>query len=1146
MLKNLWKQLFFYKKNNTSKIPDRKSIILIIVFFVTTQLVANTEKSERISFNLRNVPLKTVVTQIEKQTDYLFVYDEQSININQKVTVNAKNNTVEEILKNVLSGTEATFSIEGKNIILRKKQKSDQDTNQSIPATHKIRGVVTDNRGEPLVGVNIVIKGRNIGTISDINGDFEILVDDRSALQFSYLGFETQEVKVGRNNKLNISLQETLNNLDEIIVIGYGSVKKSDLTGAVSSVKTKDLPKASNTSIIHMLAGQAAGLQVTQNSAQPGGGIEVLIRGKASTGAGNDPLYVIDGFPVTNKDVEPTSGNRYEMGSRNPLNSINPNDIESIEILKDASATAIYGARAANGVILITTKRGQTGKPIITYNMNLSSQKIDKYIEMLSAQQFMQVYNETLYQSWRMKNELYPYGNESEEDALKDKGEYFTNEQITNAGDGTDWLGHITRRGNIRQHNLSISAGNQDTKFLLSLNYYGQDGVVKNSDFRRVTGRINIDQNLNKHIRLGINTTYSDIFNNNVPLGNGAAENSSILNSALQFLPTIPVYNEIGIFSKNPKLGQIPNPVSLLDITDQTNTHRLLANGFLIWNFFEKLEAKLNIGIDRNTGIRNTYLPKTTLYGEQEGGKANISNSSTQDILGEFILRYNNKLFKDRDNIDILLGYSYQKSEWNGISAGSSVFSSDIFLWNKLQAGNVERPSVSSSRGQDILASYFGRLNYSLYDRYLLTFSARYDGSTKFGVNNKRAFFPSGALAWKMQNEEFLNSIEWLSNLKLRVSYGQTGNSNIGENAYEYYQIDDQHAYVFGQSVYTGSYRSQLGNPDLKWETTTELNVGLDFGFLNNRLSGSFEYFNKVIKDLLAFRKLNSLMEITSVADNIGSTQSKGYELSIKSVNMTGKFTWDTNINLSSYDDKWKKRNPDVILAPYEKLNDPIRAIYGYVSEGILQIGEEKPDYMPDLLPGMIKIKDMDGYDPNDNSKLLGHPDGKINEADKIYLGTRDPKLIFGIGNTFGYKGFDFNIFFYGVADQNIWNPNRSKYGSTNSQYILQGSNYSTEVLQRWTPDNPSTKFPSGFTSPYPIGDTWLMENIWYIRCKNITLGYNMPDKWIRKVFSKMRIYADLGTPFIFTNYEGLDPEMDSMGGYPTQRTYSFGMDITF
>lgn len=1112
------------------------SLYIILLFFIPMNTLA------QISLDIKNMTLKEALKEIEKKTDYNFFYSEGLKNLSDKVSLQVTNETVEKALEILLKGRDISYQKQNDNIILLIPEiKSSENAENEIK---KYFGTIRDKDGEPIIGASVFLKNSDIGTVTDLDGKFAITASSGSVLVVSYVGYRTTELTLNNNDNLSITINEDQELLDEVVVIGYGTVKKSDLTGAVSSVKTKDLPKASNTSISHMLAGQAAGLMVTQTSAQPGGGVEILIRGAASVGAGNAPLYVIDGFPITNLSVEPESGNRYEMGSRNPLNSINPNDIESIEILKDASSSAIYGARAANGVVLITTKRGKAGKPVVTYNMNLSTQKIAKRLDMLSSREFMQVSNETNFEKWKIDNELYPYGSESEEDAIPYKGDPFSSEQVANAGEGTDWFDLITRTGFIQQHNISISAGNEDTKYLFSLNYFDQDGIINESDFRRISGRINIDQRINKYINVGINATYSDIFNNNVPLGSGAAENSSLLNSALQFLPLVPVYDDEGNYSKNPILGQIPNPVSLLEITDQTNTQRLLANGYASVSFLEKFEAKISLGVDRNNGTRNTYLPQTTLYGAQEGGKANISTLFAQNLLGELTLKYSTKLFKERDHMDVLLGYSYEKEEYSSVGAGSSQFSSDLFLWNKLQSGNVARPPVSSGKAQDELASYFARINYSFLDKFLLTLSARYDGSTKFGANNKRAFFPSGAIAWKIHNENFLKNVDWLNNLKLRLGYGQTGNSNIGGNANEYFTVDN--SYVFGEGVYSGSFRSQLGNPNLKWETTTELNIGLDFGFLKNRISGSFEYFDKTVSDLLMFRKLNSLMEVPTIADNVGSTQSQGFELSVNTVNFSGRFNWHTAINLSSYKDRWKERNPDVTLAPYERMDDQIRAIFGYLSDGILQIGETPPTYMPDLIPGQMKIKDVNGFDPDDNSRLIGYADGKINDADRVYLGSRDPKLIFGFGNTLSYANFDLNIFFYGVADQNIWNPNRSKYGSAGSEYILQGQNYSTEVLDRWTPDNPSQKFPSGFYSPYPSGDTWLMENIWYIRCKNITLGYTLPGKWKKNIFSNARIYIDLGSPFILTNYEGLDPEMDSMGGYPTQRTYSLGIDITF
>ncbi|MEA4936666.1 MAG: TonB-dependent receptor [Paludibacter sp.] len=1155
MLKNLCKQLFFLQKNDTPKILTRKSGIFIIVFFVTTQLVANTEKSERISFNLRNVPLKTVVTQIEKQTDYLFVYDEQAIDINQKVNVNARNNTVEEILKNVLSGTNVTYSIEGKNIVLRKKQKSDQDTNQSIPATHKIRGVVTDNRGEPLVGVNIVIKGRNIGTISDINGDFEILVDDRSALQFSYLGFETQEVKVGRNNKLNISLQETLNNLDEVIVIGYGVTRKSDLTGAVTSVKTENLPTASNTSIAHMLSGKAAGVTIIQNSAQPGGGVQMLVRGAASTGAGNEPLYVIDGFPVGGSSIEPATDNRYsDFGSRNPLNSINPNDIESIEILKDASSTAIYGARAANGVIIITTKKGKEGKAEVNYNFSFGVQEIANKIDMMNATEFMEEANRFAKEKWYYDNRVYPYGNTDPANVQNQLKYPYTESQIANAGEGTNWYDLVTRQGMISQHNVSISGGMAGLKYMTSFNYYDQEGVVKNSDFTRYTGRINIDHQLNSYLKYGITATHSNIISTNIPLGTQDFENSGLLNSALAYDPTIPVKDKNGNYMMSELMTTVPNPVSMLEITDYTKTKRLLLNAYVQAEPIKDLLIKINLGFDDQSGMRNSYIPKTTLYGQQEGGKASKSLATSFDKLLETTLSYNFQI-NQSNRIGVMAGYSYQGFEAEGLAASNSKFFTDVFLYNSLASGEVQRPTVSSNKSQSVLLSYFGRVNYNLKDKYLITFTARVDGSDKFGVNNRYGFFPSGAIAWRIKQEEFLKNIEYLSDLKFRIGLGQTGNSNIGNNAFEYYTAAWQE-YVFGNTVNIGTTKLQIANPNLKWETTTELNLGVDFGFFNQRIGGTLEYFKKEVKDLLGFKKLKSFMEVNAVAANIGKTQSSGVELTIRSRNTTNEFKWDTEFNFTRYVDRWKERNPDDILNPWQKSDDPIRAHYSYLSDGILGVNETPPSSMPHLLPGQFKVKDVNGYirdefgnlvpDADGKVQYMNTPDGVIDQADIVLIGTYDPGFSIGLGNIFEYKQFDLNIFFYGMFDRIVNNATRGKYSIPEIRRILNGQNMMTEVSGRWASDNTNSNLPSGFVSVYPQPSDYLWEKAWFIRCKNITMGYNIPTKRMKKVISKARVFADISNLFVITPYKGNDPETDFKAGYPNQHTYTIGMNVTF
>lgn len=1134
----------------------RKLIFFIFVFSFSAQLAATTENQDRMTFSLRNVSLKTVVNLIEKQTNYLFVYDERVVDINRKVTINARNNTVEEILKNLLNGTELTYSIEGKNIVLKKRPNSKHNINLPTPESRKIRGVVTDNNGEPIIGATVIDPQTNVGTISDINGNFTLNVPENATLKISYIGYRETTIRIDGKDNLSVRLNEETLSLDEVIVIGYGTVKKSDLTGAVSSIKTDDLPLSSNASIATMLSGKAAGVVSRQISAQPGGGVEILIRGAASTGAGNEPLYIIDGFPISSEGVEPSSNNRYrDFGSRSPLNSINPNDIESIEILKDASSSAIYGARAANGVIIITTKQGKAGKSVVTYNGGFGMQRIANRIDMMDATQFMTEANKYSYEKWLFDNRIFPYGSTVPSDVSPWSPMYLEGD-ISKAGKGTDWYSLITQDGMINQHNLSISGGSEKLKHMVSFNYYDQKGVVKNSNFTRFTGRANISQEINKIFTYGINATISYINSTNVPLGTEDFENSGLINSALAYDPTIPVKDNKGKYVISPYMTTVPNPVSMLEITDYTKNTRFLINGFVQANLYKGLTAKLNMGIDDQRGNRNSYLPKTTLYGLQVGGNANKSIVQRFDRLIETTLMYNFSV-KEQHKFDLLLGYSYQDFLVENIAAGNQQFFTDIFLYNLLSAGEAQRPTVSSSKGEDKLMSFFGRVNYNLMDKYLITFTARNDGSSNFGRNNRFAFFPSAAVAWRINQEEFLKEEYWLSNLKLRVGFGQTGNSNIGGGAFEYYTSAWRFT-VFGDSrVYTGTAKQSLANPDLKWETTTELNTGLDFGFFNERFSGSVDFFHKQIKDLLGFRTLKSFMEVSTVAANIGKTQSTGIEFTLRSDNLNRRdLKWNTEFTFTSYVDRWLERNPELNLNPWQKNDDPIRAFYTYVADGVLKIGETPPSYMPDLLPGQFKVKDMNGYvrdefgalipGPDGKVQYTGMPDGILDEADIVLFGTTDPGFTMGLGNTLEYKGFDLNVFFYGMFDRLVNNQTRGKYSIPEIRRILNGQNFMTEITDRWSSTNTDSDLPSGFTTVYPQPGTYLWEKGWFIRCKNITLGYSLPKKWLHNVATKARVFVDLGNPFVITPYTGNDPETDFKAGYPNQRSLLAGFDITF
>lgn len=1023
--------------------------------------------------------------------------------------------------------------------------------NQIFAQNVRIPGKVLSDEGEGLSSTTITIEaistGRKTHLISDTLGIFTLPLlstNERYNLYFERVDYESESILnysilSNENSSLLIRMKPLRNSLDEVVVVGYGTQKRKDVTGAISQVKPQDLSMVTTPSVAQMLAGAAAGVTVRQLSAQPGGGIEIYIRGKASTGAGNDPLWVVDGFPLSGGGAESGSGNRYDYGSRNPLNSINPYDIESIEILKDASATSIYGARAANGVVIVTTKKGKLGKPRVSYNFNQSYQEIAKKLEMLNATEFMQTANSYLYEKWLVDNHVFPYGNVDPAELPAFKPRY-TDAQVAHAGEGTPWWDLVTRTGSIQQHNISMSGATELTKYLVSGNYFNQRGVVKNSDFKRYSVRTNIEQKISEVFSTGINLTLSQVDNKNSALGDNLWENSGALTNAIVFPPIYPVRDINGNYSANPDYGPMANPISMFEMTDNSTNRRILGTIFLEAQILEGLKARANVGIDNQFGKRQQYIPKTTYFGAMVNGDASQSSTERTDKLMNLTLNYT-KRFAEKHNVDILAGYEYTVFDNEGYNAHTSGFDMEYLYYN-LGAGNPQNNTLGSFRWPtEELASYFARFNYSFSDKYYLTVTGRRDGSSKFGKNNKWAFFPSAALKWRAIEEDFIKEINFLSDLQFRVSYGRAGNQNIGQNAFAYYSSGLN--YIFGNAVNTGTVISQLENPNLKWETSSQLNAGIDFGFLKNRITGSVEYYHKIITDLLSGRALPSWYPVSSVADNIGSTQSKGIEYTMNTRNFVGEFKWTTLFNFAHFKDTWRNRNENVILNPWESPNDPIRPQWGYLGDGILQIGEEPPAYMPSLLPGQEKIKDINGLD--ENGKLTGKPDGKLTTADQVLFGTSDPSFTFGFGNTFEWKNFDLNIFLYGMLGRKaITDGNWARWGVDNINMITQGYNLMKGVTERWRHDNTDATMFSGMFNPYYRSNNGFWFNGNFARCRNITLGYTIQA--VKKIFSSARVYADVQNPFIITEYPGMDPEFNNRAAYPAQRTYSLGVDINF
>lgn len=1028
-----------------------------------------------------------------------------------------------------------------------------------------LTGTVTDEQGEPIVGATVIEHGKKTGTITNGDGAFSLATTPGTTLTISYVGFAPQTVKA--RNGMRVILSEEAKGLDEVVVVGYGTMKKRDLTGAVSSVKGTDLAVAGVASAAHMLAGKAAGLYVRQNSAQPGGGLDILIRGAGSVNASNEPLYIVDGFPIAKLDQQKGENGRMDPGTQGVLNFLNPNDVESIEVLKDASATAIYGARAANGVVIVTTKRGREGKAVVNYSYNYSYQHYSDKYDVLSLRDWMIEKNKSSWEYWIWENEVGPWGSKTLEAALaapKSGLAYtrpYTDAQIAAAGAGTDWVGLITRNGHIQEHNLSIQGGSKDTQYMISLNYYDNEGIVRNSGMSRYTVKSNIDQRFLNVFKAGVNLTLTRIDNNNTQLGSAQFEKSGIIRSAVQMGPNILAYDPVtGTYPVNPLLGTQSNPYSLLNNIDKGRTDRFLGNMYVEARPIEGLTLRVNAGLDRANISRKTYEPKSTLYGRNLQGNGDIYTNDNNQYLLEATATYA-KTIKEQHKVNLLAGTSYEQFNVEGVNSGNNNFLLDGFLYNNLNAGTGTK-RVGSSFSKNKMESYFFRVNYIFKDRYYLTGTFRADGASVFAKNHKWGYFPSAALGWTFSEEPFMKSLSsWLTMGKMRLSWGQTGNSNIGSNAFASYYAQPAYNQENGTQL-IGVFQGKLENPNLKWETTTEWNFGMDFGFLNNRILASVEFYHRVISDLLNYKPLNYYHDISQVMANIGKTQSTGLELTINTTNVqTRDFKWTTNFTFTTYKDRWKERTPDWKPAVYEKVDDPIRPIYSRRADHILQIGEAAPAAQPDLRPGELVIKDLNGYKRDSNGQpevdangrfiLTGGPDGKIDDADVELIGSQDPGWMAGMVNSLTYKDFDFSFQLNGMFDRRMEDPTEMAYGLGGGDVARYGYNALSIIKKRWTWDNPSTQYPcsfNGWGNSYTHGD-WYYQKAWFVRLSNITLGWSMPKAWIAKAKYISRVHLSLSASNLFciTPYKGLDPETDYYtAAYPNARTYSLGVNITF
>lgn len=1124
----------------------RISSIALLALLAHVSIAAN---SQGVSLSEKSTSLHAVIEKVKKQTGYNFFYATEDLEAAQPVTIEVKNVSITNALNSIFFNQPLTYVIENNTVVIKKKEGGAA----VMVAQAIIHGKVMDADGKGLANVSVMLKGTTTGATTNENGEFSINLKRGDVVVFSYIGFDSREETYTGQASLNVVLKKKENNLSDIVVIGYGSVSRKSTTGALSSVKAADLNISASTNVAQALAGRAAGVAVIQSSGQPGASVNISIRSNpsyASAGA----LYVVDGVIVNDNAGEASASTRYGGSGvdRSPLNFINPNDIESIDFLKDASATSIFGARAGGGVVLITTKKGKGGKPTINYDGSFSSQKAFNFYNILGTKDYMQQRNKILYEKYLYDNKLAPYGSKDPSTVPAFVPKY-TDAQIAGQPVMPDAVDAITRNGYTQQHNLSVSGTSNKTRYFTSVNYLEQNGVLIHSDYKRYNGRLNLEQGIGEKIKVGANIIASGSNATNANVGTSGNEYAGMITSAFYYPATMPLQDSAGNYPVNPDYQNAPNPLSFREITDYTINSRVLASGFAEWKIIPTLSAKANFSWDQSVSTRNSYLPKSFLYGARAGGQASINEDKAQSKLAEYTLNYD-KTFLDLGRISVVAGHSYQVSDWFGTSMYNDHFPTDNFTFNNMGLGAAPRPGVGSYQNPSrIWKSYFARAIWEFKNKYILSASIRQDGASNFAENKKWGTFPGVSFGWVMSEENFIKKMSFINFLKLRAGYGTTGNSSIGGSAFAYYGSTYANSYVFGSTTANGVSLTQLNNDNLTWETQKDINVGVDFQLFKNRLSGSFDYYLRTITNLLSSVPLSSSFPVSSVAINSGTTRSRGWEFSLSSKNVVGNkqgdFTWNTTFNLSHYYNYWVDRSPDALktLPKYIDPKGPFNGIYGYVSDGIYQGGKE-PAGMTGAIPGGIVVKDLNGYDSKGN--LTGKPDGQISSADQVLLGINGPRYSYGFNNTFAWKGFDLSVYMYGFI-QKKYNSDYANAFSTWASLGQFGWNVLSVAKDRWSYDNTSSKYPTGLSDPYATyssNSNYWLENGNFIRVRDITLGYTLSPKTLQfqHVVSAFRLYATGQNLFVITKYKGMDPELQNYMAYPMTRTYTVGVNVSF
>ena len=1095
-------------------------ILILFCSIYTAKASDSYAQNVRVNLDLNNVSLNKVIKAIKEQTEFEFAYD---ANLDQlilnKVSINAKNEKIDNVLANVLKGTNINFKVIDRIILLSTNviKETSGIKNGMLLQLQKLTGSVTDAQtGEPLVGVTLIVEGTTQGTITDVNGKFTLKQPSANAtLKVSFMGYLTQIINITGQSRIDIRLNPDVKNLDEVVIVGYGTVKKSDLTGSVTSISNDKFAQQNISRIDQALQGRATGVQVTNVGGAPGGEVRIRIRGANSALGSNDPLYVVDGF----------------VGADFTL--VNPNDIESLQVLKDAASTAIYGSRGSNGVIIVTTKKGKKGSVQFDYQGQIGVSNVIGKFNLLNAADFAQVVNE--------KN------------AAIGLGAAFTPANIAGFKEkgGTDWQNEVYQTAITNQHQLTISGGTEKTTFLVSGNYLKQDGIIKNSGFDRYMLRSNLNTQLNDKFSFRFNLTGTSLVNSNNQIQSGTG---NPLVQALAWAPTTPIYDANGNYTLNDPVGSLKtNPLALIFDRD-LRVVRSSANivGGLRYEFIKGLALDIQYAVDYRTQQTKTFNGN---YATNFSPNASIASLQQVTLQGTNSLSFN-RIINEVHSINAVAVFETQQYTANSFNGNSAGLKFPELKYDNLGQGTTF--TVGSDFSKWTLMSFLGRVNYAFREKYLLSVSIRRDGSSKFQSNNKYSIFPAGSIGWNLTKEDFIKNLDVFSNLKLRASWGWTGSQAI-----QPYATQSTYSSIImafnNNNLTSGTRLGNPGNPDLKWETTEQKDIGAEIGLLKGRLTGEFDYFIKETSDLLLNRPLPSYAGGGTYASNIGKIENKGWELSIGGTPLNSKnFKWKSDFNISNVNNKVVSLGN---IADRIFTGSNVGAAFSTQSEFVYQPGKPLGSYWGLKYLGTWKPSEAAeaskfGMVPGDaRYEDLDH-NHVINTSDYQIIGSGIPKTTAGWNNTLTFKNLTLNIFFQGVFGVDKLDYTRA------AALIAMGDNRQAtlvDIKDRYIPGvNETSNIPAFSKTNQTIAQsTMFMENGNFVRLKNLSLAYNIPLPALGNSAS-LRISLNATNLLTFTKYKGLDPEASSVGSgtdlnqsidygaYPNSKTYTLGINITF